>query len=68
MRTLFISFLLLALVGCAHSNSASHVPALHYRENKALGDQNWQKDLSDPNHRRQNIPYLDPYPYTILDW
>jgi hypothetical protein len=58
MRILFISLLLLTLVGCAHSNFAWHQPALYYYASKAL---------ADLNRQQQEFPHLYPYTYTILD-
>jgi hypothetical protein len=68
MRILFVSLLLLTLVGCAHSNSAFHWPALYYNDSKALADQNRQQYLADQNRQYQNYPHLYPYTYIILDW
>ena len=68
MRILFISLLLLTLVGCAHSSSVWHWPALYYYDNKALADQNRQQYLADLNVQQQKFPRLYPYTYTILDW
>jgi len=68
MRILFISLLLLTLVGCAYSNFAWHQPALYYYDSKALADQNRQQYLADQNRQQQGFPHLYPYTYTILDW
>jgi hypothetical protein len=77
MRILFISLLLLTLVGCAHSNSAWHWPALYYYDSKALAeqnriqylaDQNSQQYQTDQNSQYQNYPHIYPYTYIILDW
>jgi hypothetical protein len=68
MRILFISLLLLTLVGCAHSNSAQHGPALYFHDSKAQTEQNRQQYLADQNRQPQRYPQLYPYTYTILDW
>jgi hypothetical protein len=68
MRILFISLLLLTLVGCAHSNLAWHRPALYYYDSKALAGQNRQHYLAGQNQQQEKLPYLQPYTYTILDW
>ncbi len=68
MRILFISFLLLTLVGCIHSNFAWQRPALYYYDGKELADQNRQRYLADRNRQQQNFPYVSPYNYSILDW
>jgi len=68
MRILFISLLLLTLVGCAQSNYAWHRPALYYYDSKSMADQNRQQDLAHQNHQQERFPYLHPHTYTILDW
>ena len=68
MRILFISLVLLTLVGCANVNSGWHWPALYYDDNKALAEQTRLQYLADQNSQYQNYPHLYPYPYTILDW
>jgi len=68
MRILFVSLLLLTLVGCAHSNFAWHQAALYYYDSKALADQNRQQYPADLNPQQQNFPHLYPYTYTILKW
>jgi hypothetical protein len=68
MRILFISLLLLTLVGCAHSNYAWHRPALYYYDSKEMTDRNRQQYLADQNRQQQNFTHLSPYAYTILDW
>jgi len=68
MRILFISLLLLTLVGCAHSNFAWHRPALYYYDGKELADRNRQQYLADLNRQQQNFPYLYPHTYSLLDW
>ncbi len=68
MRILFISLLLLTVVGCVQSNYAWHRPALYYSNSKELADQNRQRYLADQNHQQQNFPHVSAYNYSILDW
>jgi hypothetical protein len=68
MRILFISLLLLTLVGCFHSNSARHYPALYYYDSQGPTEQIRQQDLADLNHQQQHYPYVSPYTYTIVGW
>jgi hypothetical protein len=71
MRILFISLLLLTLVGCANSNFAWHPPALYYNDSKALAEQNLHRYLADLNRQGNNIPFVDgglTYTYTPLKW
>ena len=68
MRILFISLLLLTLVGCANSNLAWHRPALYYHDSKALADLNRSQYLADLNRPQQNFPHVYPHTYTVLDW
>ena len=67
---LFISLLLLILVGCAHSNFASHSEPLYFHDSKGWVEQNRQQylDLGDLNHQQQKFPHLYPYTYTVLEW
>ena len=66
MRTLFISLLLLTLVGCAHSNFDSQWPASYYNDSKLLAERNRQEYLADRNRQQEKSP--SPYTYTIIDW
>jgi hypothetical protein len=68
MKILFISLLLLTLVGCAHSNFDWHQAALSYNDSKALAGQNRQQYPADLNPQQRNFPHLYPYTYTILKW
>jgi hypothetical protein len=71
MRILCVSLLLLTLVGCAHSNFASHWPALYYNDSKALAAQNLQQYLVNLNGEQDNIPMKNGgvvFIYTPLNW
>ena len=68
MKILFILLLLLALVGCAHSNFAWHRPALYFHDSEALVDQNSQEYLAEQNRQYETYPRLYPYTYSILEW
>lgn len=71
MRILCVSLLLLTLVGCAHSNSAWHWPALYYNDSKALADKNLQRYLVNLNRQQNSAPFINGglnYTHTLLDW
>ena len=71
MRTLFVSLLLLTLVGCAQSNFAWHRPALYYNDSKALADLSLQQYVADQNRQQNSIPFKNgglQYTYTPLNW
>ena len=71
MTILFISLLLLTLVGCANSNFAWNRPALYYDDSKALDEQNLQRYLADLNRQENSIPFINgglTYTYTPLKW
>jgi hypothetical protein len=71
MRILFISLLLLTLVGCAHSNLALHKPALYYNDSNALAEQNRQQYLDNLNREQNSIPFKNggaTFNYTLLNW
>ena len=68
MKLLFILLLLLALVGCAHSNSAWHRPALYFHGSETLAAQDRQQNLAEQNRQYETYPHLYPYTYSVLDW
>jgi len=71
MRTLFVSLLLLILVGCVQSNFAWHRPALYYNDSRALADRNLQQYLADLSRQQNSIPFINGglrYTYTPFDW
>lgn len=71
MRILFISLLLLTLVGCAHSNLAWHWPALYYHDSRTLAGQNLQLYLADLNRQQNNYPFINGglnFTYVPLNW
>jgi len=71
MRILFISLLLLTLVGCAQSNFAWHRPALYYNDSKALADLSLQQYLAELNRQQNSPPFVNgglQYTYTPLNW
>ncbi len=72
MRILFISLLLLTLVGCAHYNSAQHGPALYFHDSNTLADQNLQQYLADLNRQQSSVPLtnggLNYITYPLLNW
>jgi hypothetical protein len=73
MRILFISLLLLTLVGCAHSNSnfVWHWPALYYNDSKALAEQNIQQYLAEQNFQQKSVVLINGglnYAYTPFNW
>jgi|GEM_PF-533786 hypothetical protein len=71
MTILFISVLLLTLVGCAHSNFAWNRPALYYNDSRTLAEQNLQRYLAGLNRQQNSIPFINgglTYIYTPLGW
>ena len=74
MRILWVSLLLLTLVGCTYSNSnvAWHGPALYYDDSKAVADLNLQHYLVDLNRQQTSVQSvnrdLNYTPYTLFDW
>jgi len=71
MRILFISLLLLTLVGCAHSNLAWHWPALYYNDSRTLASQNLQLYLADLNRQQNSYPFINGglnFTYAPLNW
>ena len=74
MRILWVSLLLLTLVGCTYSNSnvAWHGPALYYDDSKAVADLNLHHYLVDLNRQQTSVQSvnrdLNYTPYTLFDW
>jgi hypothetical protein len=71
MRVLFVSLLLLTLVGCANSNFTFHAPALYYTDSQAQADLHQQRYVADLNRRQSTYPFVDSsasYTYSPLAW
>ena len=72
MKMLFISLLLLTLVGCAYSNSNSHWSTLYFNDSKTLADLNRQQYLADLNRQQSSVPLtnggLNYITYPLLKW